>query len=100
PDRVDGRIEQVALQGGEPGQVGGILAPPGFGPAAQRAQAGARDIGQDAVERGRRPWYLPPVDGYDAVVPGAGAVQGVQDAASPVRVEVRGDQARAAVRGQ
>jgi hypothetical protein len=30
----------------------------------------------------------------------AGAVQRVQDAASPVRVDVRGDQARAASRGQ
>ena len=53
PDRVDGRVEQLALQAGQFGYVGGGLAPPGFGAAAQRPEAGARDVRQDAVERAR-----------------------------------------------
>jgi hypothetical protein len=40
----------------EAGYVGGCLAPSGFRAAAERPEAGARDVGQDAVEGGRTPW--------------------------------------------
>ena len=108
PDRVDGRVEQLALHGGELGHVVGGLAPPGFGTAAQRAEAGARDVGQHAVERARRP-RAPGArrrrSTADRSVRGgwcgaAGAAQGVQDPAGPVRADVGGDQAGAARGGQ
>ena len=100
PDRVDRRVEQLALQAGQFGHVSGGLAPPGFGAAAQRSEAGARDIGQDTVERTRAPRHLAPVRGQDGGGFAARAAQGFQDALRPVRADVRGDQAGAAGGGE
>ena len=43
------RVEQFALQGRERGYVGGLLAPARFGAPAERAEARARGIHEDAV---------------------------------------------------
>ena len=52
-ERADGRVEQLALQPREVGDVRGRLAPARLGAAAERAEPRARRVEEDAVEPAR-----------------------------------------------
>lgn len=51
PNRIERAPDEGALQGRELRNVTGLLPPPGFGSAAERSQACARCVHENALER-------------------------------------------------
>ena len=95
---VEGGREQVLLQRGELGHVLGTPAPARLGAAAQHAEAGARGVEQDAVERPGPPRAGGAVGRHDELVAGC-AVEGARHETGPVRRAVGGEQRRPALVG-
>ena len=98
-DGVEGRGQQRALERDQGVEVGGLPAPPGLGPPAQRTQAGARRVDEDPVERSRRP-RRPGAVADDDAEHSVRARQRPSHQTGPVRLTLVGDQAGAPLGGQ
>ena len=97
PHRVDGTVQQGALQGDQVLEVLGPPPPPALRPTAQGTQPGARRVDQDPVERVIGPGGPRPVAGHHVTHRGSHCPG---DQPRPVQLALVGQQPRTLLGGE